>query len=112
MLAVRILMNVESYASNEPIERHRRVLKELDRTGGRLSDLERAFLLRLVALEPRERISRGYEVLTAIDDIQRALEQGAQASLDARPLVLVINQGANHPSVPTWLRHRPPSRLV
>lgn len=95
MLAIRTLLNVESYGTNEPQERHRRVLKELERSGGRLTDLERTFLLRLIAGEPRERITRGYEILTAIEDTRRALEQGADPRADARPLVVVINQGAN-----------------
>jgi hypothetical protein len=96
MLAVRVLLNVESYAANEPPERHRRVLTELQRSGGRLSDLERAFLLRLIATDPHERITRGYEVLTAIQDIVRALEHDAEPRADTRPLVVVINHGTNH----------------
>jgi hypothetical protein len=77
MLAVRALLNVESYAANEPIERHRRVLTELERSGVRLSDLERGFLLRLIATDPRERIARGYEVLTAVGVVPRAAGQAA-----------------------------------
>jgi serine/threonine protein kinase len=95
MLAIRALLNVESYATNEPVERHRRVLTELERSGGRLSDLERAFLLRLIAAEPRERITRGYEILVAIQDILRALEHGAEPRADSRPLVVVINPRTN-----------------
>lgn len=95
MLAVRALLNVESFAKNEPLERHRRVLTDLERSGGRLSDLERAFLIRLIATDPRERITRGYEILTAIQDIMRALEHGAEPQADSSPLVVVINPGTN-----------------
>jgi serine/threonine protein kinase/DNA polymerase III delta prime subunit len=96
MLAVRALLNVESYATNEPVDRHRRVLTELERSGGRLSDLERAFLVRLIAADPRERITRGYEVLTAIQDVLRALEHGPEPQADSRPLVVVVNPNSNH----------------
>ncbi len=96
MLAVRALLNVESHAGNDPLERYRRVLTELERSGGRLSDIERVFLLRLIATDQRERITRGYEVLTAIQDILRALEQGAEPRADSRPFVVVINPASNH----------------
>lgn len=95
MLAVRTLLNVESYATNQAVERHRHVLTELERSGGKLSDLERALLVRLIATEPSERITRGYEILTAIQDILRALEHGGEPRADTRPLVVVINPGTN-----------------
>jgi len=91
MLAVRLFVNVESYGSSQPVERHRRVVAELERSGGRLSDLERSLLLRLIAPDRRERLARGYEVLTAIQDILTALEYGAGSAQDQRPLVLVVN---------------------
>jgi hypothetical protein len=95
MLAVRTLLNVESYASHEPSDRHRRVLTEVERSGGRMSDLERALLIRLIAKDPRERITRGYEILTAIQDIVRALERGAEPRAEGTPLVVVINPSTN-----------------
>jgi len=95
MLAVRAFLSVESYATNEPLERHSRVLMDLERSGGRLSDLERAFLIRLIATDPRERITRGHEILTAIQDIVRALEHGAEPRAGSSPFVVVINPGTN-----------------
>jgi serine/threonine protein kinase len=61
MLAARLLLNVESYSGNEPVERHARVLAELERPANRLADIERALLRRLIALDPRDRLSRGYD---------------------------------------------------
>lgn len=95
MLAVRVLLNVESYGPNDPVDRHRRVLAELERSGGKLSDLERSLLLRLIATDPRERVARGYEVLGAIQDVLQALEHGIEPQGETKPLVLVVNQGTN-----------------
>ena len=95
MLAVRLLLNVEPYATDEPVLRHERVLQRLGRSGGTLSDLERAFLLRLIALNPQERITRGHEVIGAIQNILRALERGENTQTDAGSLVVVINPGTS-----------------
>ena len=51
MLAARLLMNVEAYATNEPLQRHARVLADIDRPATKLSDIERALLRRLVAVD-------------------------------------------------------------
>ena len=91
MLASRLLMNVESYEENEPVKRHARILAEIDRPATKLCDLEKALLRRLIAVDPRERLSRGYEVATAVSDVIRALERGSEISADTRPLVVVVN---------------------
>ena len=93
MLAVRLLINVEPYAAHEPVLRHERVLLRLQRSGGMLSDLEQAFLLRLIALNPQERLTRGHEVIGAVKNILRALEHGVNTGTDAGSLVVVINPG-------------------
>ena len=95
MLAVRLLINVEPYAKDEPLTRHEQVLLRLGRSGGTLSDLERAFLLRLIAFTPQERITRGHEVIGAIQTILRALEHGVNTQTDAGSLVVVINPGTS-----------------
>lgn len=91
MLAARLLLNLESYASNEPVDRHARVLAEVERSGNKLADIERALLKRLIAADPRDRLSRGYEVSTAVADVVRALEAGGAVSEDGRPLVVVVS---------------------
>ena len=79
----------------EPVQRHERVLGRLERSGGKLSDLEQAFLLRLIAFNPQERITREHEVIKAIQNILRALEYGLNSRADAGPLVVVINPGTS-----------------
>ena len=91
MLAVRLLLNVEPFANDEPVVRHMNILKRLRRSGGPLSDLERAFLLRLIPFNPKERITRGHEVLGTITNILKALEHGVNSQADTGSLVLVIN---------------------
>ena len=91
MLATRLLINIESYATNHPVHRHARILAEIDRPATKLSDIERALLRRLIAADPRDRLSHGYEVTTAISDVTRALETGSDVSADTRPLVVVVN---------------------
>jgi hypothetical protein len=89
MLVARCLLSLENYASNEPVARHARVLQEVRKTS-RISDLEKAFLLRLIAVDPGERLSRADDVRTTIHDVVAAL-QGADPADDERPLVIVIN---------------------
>lgn len=91
MLAARLLLNVESYSGNEPVKRHSRVLADLERPANKLADVERALLRRLIALDPRDRLNRGYEVSTAVTDVLIALERGGEVTEDTRPLVVVVN---------------------
>ena len=92
MLAVRTLLSVESYAPNEPVVRHARILREIERSGPRLSDLERSFLQRLVAPDPRDRLTRGYEIMGDLQEILRLPRGRADSRDESRPLVVVINQ--------------------
>ena len=94
MLAVRLLLNVESYATNEPQLRYSRVRRDLNRSAHHLTDAERVLLSRLIALDPRERLSRGHDVSTAVRDISTVLERGGALAADPRPLVLVVNPRA------------------
>ncbi len=91
MLAARVLINAEPFADLGPPQRHARILAELDRPASRLADAESAVLKRLLALDPRDRMTRGYEVLAAVDDVLRALDRGGSVDTDARPLVVVVN---------------------
>lgn len=91
MLAVRLLLNVEPFAKHEPLQRHEQVLKRLARSGGPLSDLERAFLHRLIAFDPQERITRGHEVIGTIKDILKALDTRTNTQVASGSLVVVVN---------------------
>ena len=91
MLATRLLMNIESCANNDPVQRHARILAEIDRPSTKLSDIERALLRRLIAADPRDRLSHGYEVTSAVSEVTRALETDSGVSADTRPLVVVVN---------------------
>lgn len=95
MLAARCLLNLEPHRSSAPPERHRRVLKAIERTDNKLSDLERSLLLRLLAVRPEERLSRGHEVRTALQNLIVALGRGPDPDQETRPLVVVINPAAN-----------------
>lgn len=95
MLAVRLLLNAEPYAYLEPPKRHSKILTDLDRSTNRLADIEVSLLKRLVAFDPKERLTRGYEVLGAIHDVLHALDRGGAVGGDTRPLVLVIHPAAS-----------------
>lgn len=99
LLAVRCLINVESFGSNPPGERFNHTLAQLERATRELSDLERAFLLRLVAHDPNDRLVRHDEILTTIKDIIAGLEQGTDPREDEKPLVVVINPMSASPLI-------------
>ena len=96
MLATRLFLNVEPYDKDEAVQRHKQVLSRLDRSGAYLSEIERVFLRRLIARSPEERITRGHEVITTIQDIRRALEHRVRSPPGAAPLVLVIDPKTAH----------------
>ena len=92
MVAARSLLNIEPTAKLSLMDRHARVLREIDKaTGRQLSDLERTFLHRLIEVDPSSRLTRGYEVHTTIKEIIAGLDRGNNVASDDRPLVVVIN---------------------
>lgn len=91
MLAARLLLNVEPYAREKPVSRWEGVYRQIEKPGALLSDLEQTLLFRLIAPNPQDRITRGYEVDTAIQEIMRALDRGVNSQGDKGALVLVIN---------------------
>ena len=91
VLAIRCLLDLESYGSEEPVERHHRLIEHLDRATQPLSDLESTFLYSLIAPEPRDRLTHWPEIRATLQDIIDRLEYGAVAGRDERSLVLVIN---------------------
>lgn len=91
ILAVRCFLNAERYGTNSPADRYARTLKAVERVPARtLSELERDFLLRLIAPDARDRLTRSYQILSAIDEIATRLEQRPETRSES-PLVLVIN---------------------
>ncbi len=94
MLVGRCLLNMEPFANMAPVERHKRVLSEIERSS-RFSDLERLLLLRIIAQDPKERLTRTDEILTGIGDIVAALERVGGSRQDEMPLVLVIDSRDN-----------------
>lgn len=94
ILATRLLLNVESHRRHHPETRHARLIEQLERSGAKLSGLERGCLLRLIAKQPNDRLSRAYDLITTIDDIVRGLSQQPRPHADHRPLVVGINPGS------------------
>lgn len=90
MLAARCLLSVENYAANPPVERHRRVFKMAE-TSTDISDVERALLVQLIAVDPRERLSRGFEIEVRIRDIVDRLDQSTEPRAEERPFIVVIS---------------------
>lgn len=90
MLAARCLVNLENYSPNEALLRYSRCVDEVAKQT-RISELERSFLLRLIAKDPRERLTKPDDIRTVIQDIAAALRYGSDPIDDERPLVLVIN---------------------
>jgi serine/threonine protein kinase len=91
VLAARCLLPLESLDSEDPLLRNDRICRMLVRNNNNLSDRERDFMRRLVAPDARDRLSRGFEIRTEIQDIITALEVGYDPERDERPLILVIN---------------------
>lgn len=91
MLCARLLIDVESYAGNDPLTRHRRVLRAIATATRSLTELERSLLGRLIASDPLERIVRPHDILGAIRDIVRLLSAPPTEREDVRPYTLVVN---------------------
>lgn len=91
MLCVRLMLDVESYSSNEPRERHERVLKAVAEATLVLTENERGMLLRLLAVDPLERMTRAEDVLEGIRGVVTVLAAPPTRREDASPYTLVVN---------------------
>lgn len=101
MIAVRCLLNVEAHRKRNPQDRHGYIIKEINKaTGKQLSDFEKLILQRLVDREGQDRLTRGYEIINAIDDLLRALN-AVQDIPTTNPLVLVYNPKTNQTLIET-----------
>lgn len=95
MVAVRCLLNVEAYRTLDPDKRHDRVMREIEKAPDRyLSDLEKLVLQRLIARNGSDRMARGYEIDTEIDDLLESLRE-IQANPIDNPLILAYNPTVN-----------------
>jgi len=91
MLCARLLLDMERFATNPPVERHMRVLNAVAATTRQLTEGERDLIQRLAAADPVERLVRAYDVKTRIREILRVLSTPAIARTENRPYTLVVN---------------------
>ena len=91
MLCARLLLDVERFAGNPPIERHARVLNTVNASARQLTEGERDLIARLGAADPLERLVRAEDVKTGIREILRILSTPAVARTEKRPYTVVVN---------------------
>ena len=100
VLVARVIAAAEPGSAYSPEERYKLVVDAVGR-GGYLIDAERTLLLRMLIQNPDARLSRGYEIINIIDDIDSRLRQPPRIQPDAylglvallgpgRPLTLAI----------------------
>lgn len=102
MLCARLLLDLERFANNLPIERHARVLKVVAAAAKQLTEGERDLIGRLTAADPLERLVRADDVKTRIREILRVLWAPALARTENRPYTVVVNL-RNNPSLGDYL---------
>jgi hypothetical protein len=74
MLAIRCLFNVESYGVLSPRQRHSSILTIVSQApADKITDLERSILIRLIARNRPDRLSRGEAILKALEEVISAL---------------------------------------
>lgn len=91
MLCARLMLDVESYGANPPVQRHKQVLKAVSKATLLLTENERYLLLRLLAADPLERMTRADDVLDCIRSVTSILGAPPTLREDPRPYTLVIN---------------------
>jgi hypothetical protein len=89
-VAARVLLDLNNYRANAPEARFERTVRAIGEATRQLSEIERQLLLRLLALDPRERLVRAEEVIAHIRDLIRDLDSGVEPADDA-PLILAID---------------------
>ena len=80
-----------AYANNAPAERYARVLKAIETATTKLTEPERALLLRLIDPDPLERMTRPHDVQLAVRGIVALLAAPPTARADDRPFTLIVN---------------------
>jgi AAA domain/Protein tyrosine and serine/threonine kinase len=90
MLAARCLLDVERHSALGVVERHRAVIREVERTRA-LTEVERALLFNLLAPDPTARLARGYEVAESIDGVAASLSRVAGVAAEGSQLVMVFH---------------------
>ena len=91
MLAARCLLDLKSYGGNPPVDRHRRTVLAVEAAAAALSGMERDFICRLIALDPRDRLTEDEAIRQRIDDVISGLGAAAAGGPQDRPFVLVID---------------------
>jgi len=90
MMAARCLLDLESFRDNRADDRHRRTIKTVQRTTA-LAPLERDLLARLIAGDPRDRLTAGEVIRQRIGEVIAGLGDSAGGGAGDRPFVLVVN---------------------
>jgi hypothetical protein len=93
MLAVRCFYDLEHLGQTEKASyRHNEVLRTIHQnTGNVLTELEKDLLIRLIEVEPSDRLTRGQEVLSRLQRLRRVLAASAGHERDTAPLVVAFN---------------------
>ena len=91
-LVARIIVGADSSLVEDP-KRHPALLSRV-REAAKLSDLERDFICNLLEEKPELRLTRGFEILTAIDEIVIRLNQPARLLVNSY-LALALLLGPN-----------------
>jgi serine/threonine protein kinase/DNA polymerase III delta prime subunit len=94
MLAARCFRPIESLERFQGLDRHQRVLAEVDKAPqSDLSNFEKDMLFRLIADDPNERLNDAKLVRNQIDEIVIGLANDFQSTDNAYPLVVAISPG-------------------
>ena len=91
MLAARCLLDLENYRNNPPVERYARTLAAVPKATRALSERERDLIVRLIARDPRDRLTREEEIRQRITEIVAGLDAGFPIDDETRPFVLIVN---------------------
>jgi hypothetical protein len=93
ILAARCLLPIEHLGNNSPTPqaRYRQVINRIEKSKTLLTDIERDFLLRLVAESPLERMTRHEDIAAGIEDIVSRLGRSSVPSEWDDRYVLMID---------------------
>ncbi|WAX79523.1 serine/threonine-protein kinase [Streptomyces sp. KMM 9044] len=93
ILAARCLLSIEHLNNNSPTlqARYKQVLNKIDKSRDLLTDLERDFLLRLVAESPLDRMTRYEDIAVRIEDIVSRLGRSSAPNEWDDSYVLMID---------------------
>lgn len=91
VLCARLLLELEQHAAHKSALRHQFVLSTVMKSTKSLTESERRLLLRLIAVDPLERMVRAEDILDSIRGVKRQLSAPAMAHKDERSFTLVIN---------------------